>query len=52
MAMSEPRDTEQKGPPTTSADMWAQRRGKNYAILAAIVGLAVLFFVITILRMS
>lgn len=39
-------------PPTSAEDMWAQRRGKNLAILWTIVALAVLFFVITILRMS
>ena len=38
--------------PTSAEDMWAQRRGKNLAILWTIVALAVLFFVITILRMS
>ncbi len=38
--------------PKTAADVWAQRRGKNIAIFAAVIGLGVLFFVITILRMS
>lgn len=38
--------------PTGAEDIWAQRRGKNLAILWSIVALAVLFFVITILRMS
>jgi len=34
-------------------DQWvAARRGKNVAIFSIIIGLAVLFFVITILRMS
>lgn len=35
-----------------SADPWASRRRKNVAIFAAILALAALFFVITILRMS
>ena len=51
-AMSEPQSNDVKPTPTTGADMWAQRRGKNLAILATILGLAVLFFVVTILRMS
>lgn len=38
------------GPP--SGDPWASRRRKNVAIFAAILALAALFFVITILRMS
>lgn len=33
-------------------DPWASRRGRNLAIFSAIIALAVLFFVITILRMS
>ncbi len=33
-------------------DPWASRRRKNVATLAVILGLAALFFVITILRMS
>jgi hypothetical protein len=50
--MSEPREDRQAPSPQTSEDLWAQRRGKNIAIFAAIMALAVLFFVITILRMS
>lgn len=38
--------------PDPDDDIWAKRRGKNIAIFSAIVGLAVLFFVITILRMG
>lgn len=33
-------------------DPWASRRRKNVAIFSAILALAALFFVITILRMS
>lgn len=33
-------------------DPWASRRRKNVAIFTAILALAALFFVITILRMS
>ncbi|MDF1793602.1 MAG: hypothetical protein P1U88_16935 [Thalassobaculaceae bacterium] len=51
--MTDPHDTkDEKRPPQSADDMWAQRRGKNIAILSAIMGLAVLFFVVTILRMS
>lgn len=35
-----------------SGDPWASRRRKNVAIFTAILALAALFFVITILRMS
>lgn len=35
-----------------AGDPWASRRRKNVAIFAAILALAALFFVITILRMS
>ncbi|MFX4219947.1 MAG: hypothetical protein ACMVO3_02575 [Thalassobaculum sp.] len=50
--LSETPDSNGKEPPKSAEDMWAQRRGKNLAILWTIVALAVLFFVITILRMS
>ncbi|WPZ35685.1 hypothetical protein T8K17_05960 [Thalassobaculum sp. OXR-137] len=50
--MSDPRTDQDQTAPTKSEDLWAQRRGKNIAILATILGLAVLFFVVTILRMS
>ncbi len=39
--------------PTPAADdPWAARRRRNVAIITAILALAALFFVITILRMS
>ncbi|GHD56992.1 hypothetical protein GCM10017083_37820 [Thalassobaculum fulvum] len=39
--------------PGTEQDQWVvARRGKNIAIFSTIIALAVLFFVITILRMS
>lgn len=50
--LSETPDSNGKQPPKSAEDMWAQRRGKNIAILWTIIALAVLFFVITILRMS
>lgn len=51
-AMSAPQDDNDKSVPPKADDFWAQRRRKNLAILGTILGLAVLFFVITILRMS
>ena len=39
-------------PESSRPDPWASRRRKNVAILAAVLALAALFFVITILRMS
>ena len=50
--MSDPNTQDGKKTPTSADDIWAQRRGKNLAILATILGLAVLFFVVTILRMG
>jgi hypothetical protein len=50
--MTEPQQEAGKPAPMKAEDMWAQRRGKNWAILATIMGLAVLFFIVTILRMS
>ena len=38
--------------PKTAADVWAERRRKNLVIFLAVIGLGVLFFIITILRMS
>ena len=38
--------------PRTADDMVRMRKGRNRAILAAIAGLAVLFFVLTIVRMG
>lgn len=38
--------------PARPEDFWAQRRGKNIALLSVIMGLAVLFFVITIVKMG
>lgn len=35
-----------------AGDPWAARRSRNVAIFSAILALAALFFVITILRMS
>lgn len=51
-AMSESENDDGKPVRPQSEDIWAQRRGKNLAILATILGLAVLFFVVTILRMG
>lgn len=39
-------------PTPEQGDPWASRRRKNVVIFAAILALAALFFVITILRMS
>ncbi|WP_156907440.1 MULTISPECIES: hypothetical protein [Thalassobaculum] len=50
--MSDPHTDDSNPTPRKAEDIWAQRRGKNLAILATIMGLAVLFFVVTILRMS
>jgi|GEM_PF-2789283 len=50
--MTEQRKTDATEVPESADALWAQRRGKNFAILGAIMALAVLFFVITILRMS
>jgi hypothetical protein len=41
-----------KKPIADKPDPWASRRRKNVAIFSAILALAALFFVITILRMS
>ena len=38
--------------PKTADDMVRMRKGRNRAILAAIAGLALLFFVLTIVRMG
>ncbi len=38
--------------PPASDDPWAARRRRNVAIFSAILALAALFFVITILRMG
>jgi phage shock protein PspC (stress-responsive transcriptional regulator) len=38
--------------PKTADDMVRMRKGRNRAILGAIAGLAVLFFVLTIARMG
>lgn len=38
--------------PKTADDMVRMRKGRNRAILGAIAGLAVLFFVLTIVRMG
>ena len=38
--------------PRTADDMVRMRKGRNRAILAAIAGLALLFFVLTIVRMG
>lgn len=48
--MTDQRD--QDGTPKTADELWAQRRGKNLVLLSAIIALCVLFFVITIVRMS
>lgn len=50
--MSDPHTDDGKKSPSTADDIWARRRGKNLAILATILGLAVLFFIVTILRMG
>ena len=39
-------------PSTETNDPWASRRRKNVAIFTAVLALAALFFVITILRMG
>ncbi len=38
--------------PKTADDMVRMRKGRNKAVLGAIAGLAVLFFVLTIVRMG
>ena len=43
---------EQRKPTPDGDDPWASRRRKYVATLAVILGLAALFFVITILRMG
>jgi hypothetical protein len=54
--MSESRETTTPeipiDPEAMTREMWAQRRSKNVAILSVLIGLGVLFFVITIVRMS
>lgn len=44
--------TELRKPTPEGGDPWASRRRKNVATLVAILALAALFFVITILRMG
>ncbi len=44
--------TQDRAPTPGKADPWASRRRKNVAIFAAVLALAALFFVITILRMG
>lgn len=38
--------------PKTAQEMWAMRKSRNYWVLGLIVGLVVLFYLITILRMA
>ena len=42
----------QKPEPKTAQEMWAMRKSRNYWVLGLIVGLVVLFYLITILRMA
>ncbi len=42
----------QKPEPKTAAEMLAMRKSRNYWVLGLIVGLVVLFYLITILRMA
>ena len=41
-----------KPEPKTAAEMLAMRKSRNYWVLGLIVGLVVLFYLITILRMA
>ena len=48
MAQKQP----QKPEPKTAQEMLAMRKSRNYWVLGLIVGLVVLFYLITILRMA
>lgn len=45
-------DKQTQNEPKTAAEMLAMRRARNYWVLGCIVGLVVLFYLITILRMA
>ena len=45
-------DKKQKQEPKTGAEMQAMRKSRNFWVLGLIMGLAVLFYLITILRMA
>jgi hypothetical protein len=50
MAAMDPRDPKLSGPQLTGDEFMRRRRGRNYALLAVLVALAVLFFAITIVQ--
>ncbi|MGC6516675.1 MAG: hypothetical protein ACON49_01440 [Candidatus Puniceispirillaceae bacterium] len=52
MSDKQQQTTNQKPEPKTGAEMQAMRRSRNFWVLGLIVGLAVLFYLVTILRMA
>ena len=57
MMSEQPKTTAKNKPvtkpePKTAAEMMAMRKSRNYWVLGLIVGLVVLFYLITILRMA
>ena len=57
MMSEQPKTTDKNKPvnkpePKTAAEMMAMRKSRNYWVLGLIVGLVVLFYLITILRMA
>ena len=52
MTDNKPSANNAKPEPKTGAEMQAMRKSRNYWVLGLIMGLAVLFYLITILRMA
>ena len=50
--MSDKKQDTNRPEPKTAAEMLAMRKSRNYWVLGCIVGLVVLFYLITILRMA
>ena len=50
--MSDKKQVTNRPEPKTAAEMLAMRKIRNYWVLGLIVGLVVLFYLITILRMA
>jgi hypothetical protein len=50
MAAMDPSDPKRAGSSLTGAEFVRRRRGRNYALLAVLVALAVLFYAITIVQ--
>jgi hypothetical protein len=50
MAAMDPPEPKRTGSPLTGDEFARRRRGRNYALLAVLVALAVLFYAITIVQ--